>query len=125
MEDLDLDAIPLDELWSIHEKITSVLSTRIIAQKQELEERLRQLNLGRIPANAVVVGLKPTQADETRQRRKYPRVLPKYQNPIKPGETWSGRGKQPRWLALALKAGGKIEDFAISGKAKGKERAQR
>jgi DNA-binding protein H-NS len=27
---------------------------------------------------------------------------------------WSGRGKQPRWLVSALKAGGKIEDFKIS-----------
>lgn len=29
------------------------------------------------------------------------------------GNTWSGRGRQPRWLAAALKDGKKLEDFAI------------
>jgi DNA-binding protein H-NS len=125
MEKLDLDAIPLDELWLLHEQITRVLSARIIAQKQELEERLRQLNLGRVPVDAVVVDLKPGRANGMRERRKYPRVLPKYQNPSEPAETWSGRGKQPRWLVSALKAGSKIEDFEISHEAKGNVRAHR
>jgi DNA-binding protein H-NS len=47
-------------------------------------------------------------------RRKYPRVYPKYRNPQEPSETWSGRGKTPRWLMAALKKGHKPEDFAIS-----------
>jgi DNA-binding protein H-NS len=29
------------------------------------------------------------------------------------GETWSGRGLQPRWLKAALAAGKKISDFAV------------
>ena len=37
-----------------------------------------------------------------------------------PSETWSGRGKQPRWLVSALKAGGRIEDFAIPAAHQGK-----
>jgi DNA-binding protein H-NS len=40
-------------------------------------------------------------------------VAPKYRNPEDPSQTWAGRGLKPRWLAAALKAGGKIEDFAI------------
>src|ERR1700730_5829248 len=122
MEKLDLQVIPLDELWSLHEQITRVLSAKIMAQRQELDERLRQLNLGRVPGDAVATGLKPD--GTTRQRRKYPRVLPKYQNPSEPAETWSGRGKQPRWLVSALKAGGKIEDFKMSNEIKGKARAR-
>lgn len=36
----------------------------------------------------------------------------KYRGPN--GETWSGgRGRKPRWVQEALKAGKKIEDFAI------------
>jgi DNA-binding protein H-NS len=38
---------------------------------------------------------------EPRAQRKYPRVFPKFRNPKEPSETWSGRGKQPRWLAAA------------------------
>jgi DNA-binding protein H-NS len=122
MEKLDFEIIPLDELWSLHEQITRVLSAKITTQKQELEERLRQLNVGSVAAGAVAIGRGTS--GTTRQRRKYPRVLPKYQNPSEPAETWSGRGKQPRWLVSALKAGGKIEDFKISNEIKGKARAR-
>jgi DNA-binding protein H-NS len=124
MEKSDLEGIPLDELWSLHEQITRVLSARIIAQKHELEQRLLQLNMGKVPADAVIIDLKPGEADSSRQRRKYPQVLPKYRNPSTPEETWSGRGKQPRWLVAALKAGGKMADFEISNEMSGR-RARR
>jgi DNA-binding protein H-NS len=29
------------------------------------------------------------------------------------GETWSGRGLQPKWLKAALAAGAKLQDFAV------------
>lgn len=41
------------------------------------------------------------------------KVAPKYRNPANPKETWSGRGKQPRWLAEQVKKGKKPEDFLI------------
>ena len=40
------------------------------------------------------------------------RVAPKYRNDAT-GETWSGRGLQPRWLQAALASGARIEDFKI------------
>ena len=36
----------------------------------------------------------------------------KYRN-RKTGDTWSGRGLRPRWLAAELAAGRSIEDFAV------------
>lgn len=30
------------------------------------------------------------------------------------GETWSGRGMMPKWLAAATKAGAKLDDFAVA-----------
>ncbi|HEY5781127.1 MAG TPA: H-NS histone family protein [Lysobacter sp.] len=41
------------------------------------------------------------------------KVAAKYRNPANPGETWTGRGKQPRWLAAHTAAGRKLEDFLI------------
>jgi hypothetical protein len=32
-----------DELWSLHERVTSVLARKILAEKGRLEQRLRQL----------------------------------------------------------------------------------
>jgi len=40
------------------------------------------------------------------------KVKPKYRNPAT-GETWTGRGKRPRWFAAALAAGKKEKDFLI------------
>jgi len=38
------------------------------------------------------------------------KVAVKYRNKAT-GDTWSGRGLQPKWLKAALAAGRKIEDF--------------
>ncbi len=40
-------------------------------------------------------------------------VAPKFRGPN--GETWSGRGLTPRWLAALEAEGRKREDFAIKG----------
>ncbi|TAA28741.1 H-NS histone family protein [Pseudoxanthomonas winnipegensis] len=49
--------------------------------------------------------------------RKLGKVAPKYRNPANSKETWTGRGKQPRWLAALVASGKKVEDFLIkSGK---------
>lgn len=41
------------------------------------------------------------------------KVAPKYRNPANVKDTWSGRGKQPRWMAELVKKGKKPEDFLI------------
>ena len=48
--------------------------------------------------------------------RKLGKVPPKYRNPANPAETWTGRGKQPRWLAAQVAKGKKVEDFLIRKK---------
>ena len=45
--------------------------------------------------------------------RKLGKVAPKYRNPSNPKETWTGRGKQPRWLAAETGKGRKLDDFLI------------
>lgn len=120
MEKSDLEAMPLDDLWTLHERISKLLSERILAEKQELEARLLRLNRVQ-PADTYP---KPAKAKQERSRRKYPKVFPKYRNSKAPFETWSGRGKQPRWLVSALKAGSKIEDFEIPLAVRGRSKAK-
>lgn len=52
------------------------------------------------PPKAVVAG------DPSRK------VAPKFRDPST-GDTWSGRGLKPKWLAAALESGRTLEDFAI------------
>ena len=40
-------------------------------------------------------------------------VAPKYANPDNRSETWTGRGRKPKWLVAKLAKGAKIEQFVI------------
>lgn len=41
------------------------------------------------------------------------KIAPKYRNPANEKETWTGRGRAPRWLAAQLASGRKQEEFLI------------
>jgi DNA-binding protein H-NS len=94
-----LNSMSVDELWALHEQISSVLSSKMSEEKARLEKRLGQLT------SAV--------SSSKTARRPYPLVLPKFRNPLRPSETWAGRGKQPRWLLAQLQRGKQMEDFRI------------
>src|SRR5258707_282648 len=93
----------VDELWVLHEKIRATLSLRLDAEMNKLQRRLAQLN-----------GHKDRPGNGTKQRRPYPKVHPKYRNPERPLETWSGRGIQPRWVRAQLRSGKKVDDLLIA-----------
>jgi DNA-binding protein H-NS len=116
---LELESMSVDDLWSLYETISRILSARITSEKEGLEKRLAVLNRG---YSAFDGGSERASDSQDKVRRKYPRVFPKYRNPATPSETWSGRGKQPRWLVAALKSGRKIEDFRILDEANAKGR---
>ena len=52
----------------------------------------------------------------SRAGRKLGKVAPKYRNPANPKETWTGRGKHPRWMAALIAKGKKADDFLIKKK---------
>jgi DNA-binding protein H-NS len=109
MRKLNFDNMDFDELWSVHVELTKVLAEKISAEKRKLEKRLAQLSR---PEQISMVATPPVGAAD-RPRRKYPKVSQKYFNPIAPSQTWSGRGKQPRWFAAALRSGHKPDDLRI------------
>src|SRR6185312_16913445 len=122
MQISDLDAMPFEELWLIHEELTRILADRIIAEKQELERRFAKLTDTQ-PSRGKSTPPVPKTGQTTRS--KYPKVLAKYRNPESPSETWSGRGKQPRWFVAALKAGHQPDEFRIDAEAEHREAEQR
>jgi DNA-binding protein H-NS len=115
---VSLDAMSIDEMWRLHEEISRVLSVRLTSEKRELEKRLAQLRREREIRQPPHTNSQSPKSAARTPRRKYPRVFPKYRNPKQPSETWSGRGKRPRWLTAALNNGRKIEEFLIREPAK-------
>ena len=53
------------------------------------------------------------QPRKTTKGRSLGKVAPKYRNPANAKETWTGRGKQPRWLAAETAKGRKLDEFLI------------
>ncbi|MGC1464580.1 MAG: H-NS histone family protein [Pseudolabrys sp.] len=121
MNKISLEVMSTNDLWSLHEKITEILSARIISEKRELEKRLAALER----SQTAIEGSVKTRGVEGKPRRKYPRVFPKFRNPTIPSETWSGRGKQPRWLVAAIKSGHNIHEFEIPEAKKSKGNSRR
>jgi DNA-binding protein H-NS len=97
MNSNELAKMSAEELWTLHTEMAGVLSRKIAAEKSRLEARLREVRV----------------FSDARVRRPYPKVLPKYHNPKNREQTWSGRGKQPRWLAAQLGAGKRLDQFLI------------
>lgn len=98
----DFKDLTVDELFDLHSDVAAALTRRLRAKKDAIDQRLRRLR-----------PLKDPQI--TPARRSYPPVKPKFLNPDQPAETWSGRGKRPRWLEAKLSAGSRIDDFRIAG----------
>lgn len=95
--------------------------SELLAQKAALEKQIAQTQhdereraIGQVRALMAEYGL--TAADLSVRAAKKPKaggkVAPKFRNQAT-GETWSGRGLQPRWLKAALAAGKKLSDFAV------------
>jgi len=49
----------------------------------------------------------------SRSKLKGRKVRPKYRNPEKRSETWTGRGRMPLWMAAMVKKGKKPAEFLI------------
>jgi DNA-binding protein H-NS len=92
----------------------------LIAQREALDEQISQTKeRERSEAVAKVKSLMSeyglTMADlsmRTPKAVKVSKVAAKYRNQAT-GETWSGRGLQPKWLKAAITAGAKLTDFAV------------
>ena len=117
----DLDGMEYEELWELHEQLTKVLADKLVAEKRQLEDRLERLN--RVEVIGDIEDAQLRSEPHCRPRRKYPKVLPKYQNPLAPSQTWSGRGKRPRWFVAALETGYRPDDLRLDYTGKGKKGA--
>jgi DNA-binding protein H-NS len=116
MPAFNLKNMDVDALLILRSQIDGQLMTR----RSDLQKQLARLQ--RLSADA------PTAAPNGRtSAMKGVKVKPKYRDPMT-GDTWAGRGVQPRWLSAALKGGKKLEDYLIdknAGKSARKVRRKR
>ena len=98
-----LSAMSVKDLLDLRSQIERHLTER----KADLEKRLTRLG-------EFMHGAARRVSSAVRSPLKGRKVPIKYRGPER-GQTWTGRGVHPRWLAALLKQGHKLEEYAIGG----------
>ncbi len=82
-------------------------------QISETKDRERGDAIAKVRSLMSEYGLTPADLSLRGRAAKGPsKVAAKYRNKAT-GETWSGRGLQPKWLKAALLGGATLNDFAV------------
>src|SRR6516165_1706548 len=76
MENSDLKSMAIDDLWQLHEQVAAKLARELAIEKARLEERLQKLG----SASKIITS--------DRQRRPYPKVLPKSRQDFSGSGIW-------------------------------------
>lgn len=103
--EIELDSLSLKDLKDLRARVERAISTFEIRKKKEavaeLDEVARKMGFSLAELTAITA---------TRKRKP---AAPKYANPADASDTWTGRGRKPRWVVAALAAGKSLNDLAI------------
>lgn len=105
MVDLNLNGMSLKELKSLQSKVTNAISS--------FEHRRKKQALAELEEKARSMGFSLAELTGSSLSRKRAPAIVKYVNPANSSETWSGRGRKPRWFDAALKSGKRPEDLSF------------
>lgn len=101
----DLNSMSLKELKDLQGQVARAIAN--------FEDRKKKQALAELEEKAREMGFSLAELTGTAAPRKRAPASAKYANPANKSDTWSGRGRKPRWFADALKAGKKPEDMAV------------
>jgi DNA-binding protein H-NS len=102
---MDLNSLSLKELKELQSQVAKAISGYEDRRKREVMAELDEIARSKGFSLSELTGAAPT-------RKRSPSVA-KYANPANKADTWSGRGRKPRWFSEALAKGKKPESMAI------------
>ncbi len=102
---IDLNSLSLKELKDLQSQIAKAISG--------FEDRRKREALAELEEKAKAMGFSLAELTGVAGTRKRTPSVAKYANPADSADTWSGRGRKPRWFSEALAKGKKPEDLAI------------
>lgn len=112
-----LSAKELESLISQAKKRKTTLNKRkpitVVRKKLTQQARTEGYTIAELFGNGAATPRAPGKTAAKKTRKPLGKVAPKYRNPSNAAETWSGRGKQPRWLAAYTGSGRAVEEFLI------------
>ena len=102
---INLNTLSLKELKDLQSQVAKTIAG--------FEDRKKKEALAELEEKAREMGFSLAELTGAAVTRKRAPATAKYANPADASETWSGRGRKPRWFDAALKSGTKPEDMAI------------
>jgi DNA-binding protein H-NS len=103
--DAKLNALSLKELKDLQAQVAKAIAT--------FEDRRKKDALAQLEESARALGFSLAELTGVPVARKRAAAVAKYANPANPSDTWSGRGRKPRWFEAALKSGATAESMAV------------
>jgi DNA-binding protein H-NS len=97
----------LNEIYasmSIEELVAAQASLGKLIEVRRVENRSKAIAAAREAAKALGFSVEELFGGEA-AKKAAGKVAQKYANPTNPSQTWSGRGKRPKWVSAALEAG--------------------
>lgn len=101
----------LHELMAQREALERQIDETKKQERGEAIEKVRAL-MAEYGLTVADLGSRPSSGKKNKPKSSGNKVAAKYRN-ASTGETWSGRGLQPRWLKAALASGRKLADFEL------------
>ena len=102
---LDLNTLSLKDLKDLQSQVAKAISG--------YEDRRKREALAELEEKAKAMGFSLSELTGLTTGRKRSPSTAKYANPANAADTWSGRGRKPRWFSEALAKGKKPDDMAI------------
>ena len=112
---MKLASLSLNELEAIQKKVNREIEKR---RSKAQEEGLRKIKLivdeYGLTSNELK-GISSTERSAARKKVAKTRgpVAPKYRDPSNAENTWTGRGRKPKWVEAFLNSGGRLEQITI------------
>ena len=110
----DYESMPYAQLKKLHTEIGETLKKRQETDRQEAREKMQKMaeDMGFMSV-IEMLGIEASRNPKRKNGKRAPARI-KYQNPHNPDETWTGKGRVPKWMQPLLDGGKVKEDFLIA-----------
>jgi DNA-binding protein H-NS len=105
MATINVDKMSLKDLLELEAKVQKAIINARERERAEIKQK--------VEAIVQTAGFSVSELFGARGGARGRAVAAKYVNPDDRSQTWTGRGRKPKWLVAKLEKGAKLEDFAV------------
>ncbi len=116
VKQIDLSELTLIDLIGLQNALPAIIEQAKQSEKAILQQKIAALaaesgfELSEVFDTTLIAPEKETK----KKRKQIGFVKAKYHNPENPEQTWTGKGRKPKWATLHLKEGGDLQDLLIN-----------